>query len=81
MLFADPEGVCYKALGFHPGFASGASLSPYLKLLVMLAGIGSPGTIQEVSLLTQLLNMVSSTNIDLPAQLLIVRATRLGVEM
>ena len=44
----DPEGVCYKALGFSPGFAADAPVSAYLKLLPMLAGIGSPGTIQEV---------------------------------
>ena len=48
LLLADPDGTCYKALGFHPGFASQASFSPHLKLLVMLAGFGSPGTIQEV---------------------------------
>lgn len=47
---ADPEGVCYKALGFSPGFAPDAPVSAYLKLLPMLAGIGSPGTIQEVPL-------------------------------
>ena len=45
---ADPEGICYSALGFQPGFAPEAALSPYVKLLVMLAGVGSPGTIQEV---------------------------------
>ncbi len=49
---ADPEGVCYKALGFSPGFAPDAPVSAYLKLLPMLAGIGSPGTIQEVPLHT-----------------------------
>lgn len=48
LLYADPEGVCYKALGFSPGFAADAPVSAYLKLLPMLAGIGSPGTIQEV---------------------------------
>ncbi|KAA6429247.1 MAG: hypothetical protein FRX49_00643 [Trebouxia sp. A1-2] len=48
LLYADPEGVCYKALGFSPGFAPDAPVSAYLKLLPMLAGIGSPGTIQEV---------------------------------
>ena len=46
---ADATGQCYKALGFSPGFAPDADVSPYLKLLPMLAGIGSPGTIQEVS--------------------------------
>ena len=43
---ADPTGACYKALGFSPGFE--APLNPYVRLLVMLAGIQSPGTIQEV---------------------------------
>ena len=43
---ADPTGACYKALGFSPGFE--APLNPYVRLLVMLAGIKSPGTIQEV---------------------------------
>ncbi|CAL5228424.1 g11558 [Coccomyxa viridis] len=47
-LYADATGQCYKALGFSPGFAPQAGVSPYLKLLPMLAGIGSPGTIQEV---------------------------------
>ena len=51
---ADPEGVCYKALGFSPGFAATSPVSPYLKLLPMLAGIGSPGTIQEVPFLSAL---------------------------
>ena len=31
-----------------PGFAPEAEVSAYLKLLPMLAGIGSPGTMQEV---------------------------------
>lgn len=39
----------YRALGFSQGFAPDANVSPYLKLLPMLMGIGSPGTIQEVS--------------------------------
>lgn len=47
-LYADPTGACYKTLGFSPGFAPGSSISPYVKLLTMLAGIGSPGTVQEV---------------------------------
>lgn len=48
-LYADPTGVCYKALNFSPGFAPGSQLNPYVKLLTMLAGVGSPGTVQEVS--------------------------------
>eukprot|EP00879_Flechtneria_rotunda_P018800 GHRR01019733.1.p1 GENE.GHRR01019733.1~~GHRR01019733.1.p1 ORF type:complete len:193 (+),score=74.08 GHRR01019733.1:160-738(+) len=47
-LYADPTGACYKALGFSPGFAADAQLNPYFKLLPMLAGIESPGTLQEV---------------------------------
>ena len=45
---ADPEGACHRALNFSRGFAPDARVSPYLKLLPMLAGIGSPGTLQEV---------------------------------
>lgn len=42
-LFADPSGACYKALGFSEGFGAGLDVNPYVKLLPMLAGIGSPG--------------------------------------
>ncbi|GAQ86414.1 hypothetical protein KFL_002870180 [Klebsormidium nitens] len=49
LLYADPTGACYRALNFSPGFAPEAGVSPYLKLLPMLMGIGSPGTIQEVA--------------------------------
>lgn len=56
--FADETGECYRALGFSRGFAPDADVSAYLKLLPMLMGIGSPGTLQEVSLLSfqQILN-------------------------
>lgn len=47
-LYADASGAAYKALGFNPGFAAGTDVNPYLKLLPMLMGIGSPGTVQEV---------------------------------
>lgn len=47
-LYACPDLAVYKALGFAPGFLPDAAVSPYLKLLGMLAGAGSPGTIQEV---------------------------------
>mmetsp|Transcript_4455 Transcript_4455/g.7425 ORF Transcript_4455/g.7425 Transcript_4455/m.7425 type:complete len:299 (+) Transcript_4455:20-916(+) len=47
-LFADPSGAAYTALGFSQGFMPEAEVSPYLKLLPMLAGIGSPGTLEEV---------------------------------
>ena len=46
-LFADPSGAAYSALDLSPGFAPDLPVSPYLKLLPMLAGIGSPGTLQE----------------------------------
>jgi len=47
-LYADPDGSLYQELGFEQGFMPDADMSPYFKLLPMLAGIGSPGTIQEV---------------------------------
>ncbi|GBF89296.1 hypothetical protein Rsub_02173 [Raphidocelis subcapitata] len=48
-LYADTTAACYSALGFTPGFLAGVDgVDPYLKLLPMLAGIGSPGTVQEV---------------------------------
>ena len=42
----DPTGELYTALGFSPGFLPEANVSAYAKLLPMLAGIGSPGTLQ-----------------------------------
>ena len=46
---ADPSPALYRALGFNQGFLpDNTSINTYLKLLPMLAGIGSPGTIQEV---------------------------------
>lgn len=49
-LFADPDGSCYRALGFSPGFeVQGVELPAAVKLTGMLAGVGSPGTIEEVS--------------------------------
>ncbi|MEW5305746.1 MAG: hypothetical protein WDW36_008265 [Sanguina aurantia] len=47
-LFADPDGSMYRTLGFSPGFGADMDISAYAKLLPMLAGIGSPGTFQEV---------------------------------
>lgn len=48
-LYADPDGSCYAALGFSPGFElQGMELPASVKLTGMLAGVGSPGTIQEV---------------------------------
>jgi len=48
LVFADEPGNCHTALGFSKGLAPDADVNAYLKLLPMLAGIGSPGTIQEV---------------------------------
>lgn len=48
LLYCDPDGEAYRRLEFSPGFAPDTPVNPYLKLLPMLAGIGSPGTIQEV---------------------------------
>lgn len=50
-LYALPDAELYRELGFSPGLAPELDVNPYLKLLPMLAGIGSPGTVQEVSLL------------------------------
>eukprot|EP01025_Chloroclados_australasicus_P021791 TRINITY_DN22776_c0_g1_i3.p1 TRINITY_DN22776_c0_g1~~TRINITY_DN22776_c0_g1_i3.p1 ORF type:complete len:287 (-),score=19.22 TRINITY_DN22776_c0_g1_i3:177-968(-) len=47
-LYADPTSACYKALDFSPGFMGSSDLNGYIKVFPMLAGIGSPGTMQEV---------------------------------
>ncbi|EFJ49943.1 hypothetical protein VOLCADRAFT_89241 [Volvox carteri f. nagariensis] len=48
-LYAMPEGgELYRQLGFSAGFAPDLNVNPYLKLVPMLAGVGSPGTVQEV---------------------------------
>lgn len=47
-LYADPASACHKALGYSPGFLGQSSVNGYVKVLPMLAGIGSPGTMQEV---------------------------------
>ncbi|GLC39918.1 hypothetical protein PLESTB_001821700 [Pleodorina starrii] len=47
-LYALPEASLYRSVGFSAGFAPELDVNPYLKLLPMLAGIGSPGTVQEV---------------------------------
>ena len=46
-LLSDSSGSCHLALGYSRGFAA-SGVSPYVRLLAMLAGLGSPGTIQEV---------------------------------
>eukprot|EP01023_Acetabularia_acetabulum_P033697 TRINITY_DN31560_c0_g1_i4.p1 TRINITY_DN31560_c0_g1~~TRINITY_DN31560_c0_g1_i4.p1 ORF type:complete len:272 (-),score=43.94 TRINITY_DN31560_c0_g1_i4:528-1343(-) len=47
-LYADETGEVYEKMQFSKGFAPEVEVDPYLKLLPMLMGIGSPGTIQEV---------------------------------
>lgn len=47
-LYCDPEALAYKTFGFSRGFLPDVPINPYLRLLPMLAGIGSPGTIQAV---------------------------------
>eukprot|EP01025_Chloroclados_australasicus_P033082 TRINITY_DN3360_c1_g1_i1.p2 TRINITY_DN3360_c1_g1~~TRINITY_DN3360_c1_g1_i1.p2 ORF type:complete len:286 (-),score=30.02 TRINITY_DN3360_c1_g1_i1:330-1187(-) len=47
-IHADETGQAYEKMGFSKGFAPDADVNPYLKLLPMLMGIGSPGTIGEV---------------------------------
>jgi hypothetical protein len=48
LLHIDASAAAYESLFLSKGFLPDAPVSPYLKLLPMLAGIGSPGTIQEV---------------------------------
>ncbi|GMH33898.1 hypothetical protein BSKO_01732 [Bryopsis sp. KO-2023] len=47
-LYADQDGACCEALGFEAGFAPDAEISPYAKLVPMLLGVESEGTIPEV---------------------------------
>ena len=47
-LYADEEASAYGQFGFSRGFLPDLPVNPYLKLLPMLAGIGSPGTLQAV---------------------------------
>lgn len=46
LLYADPIAACHKTLGYSAGFLPESDVNGYLKLLPMLAGIGSPGTVQ-----------------------------------
>jgi hypothetical protein len=45
-LYADELSACHKALEYSKGFLPTSSVNGYVKLLPMLAGIGSPGTVQ-----------------------------------
>lgn len=45
LLYTDEEGICHEALQLSKGFLPDADISTNLKLLGMLAGVGSPGTI------------------------------------
>ena len=53
-IYVDAEATSYNALDFNPGFSPtlpaslNINISPYAKLIPMLLGIGSPGTVQEV---------------------------------
>ena len=52
-LFVDPTADLHRQLGLYAGLAvklpgASASTSAYLNLLLMCAGIGSPGTLKEV---------------------------------
>eukprot|EP00892_Ulva_mutabilis_P005367 jgi/Ulvmu1/3201/UM015_0242.1 len=47
-LYADPASACHKMLGYSPGFLGDSNMNGYVKVFPMLAGIGSPGTMQEV---------------------------------
>lgn len=55
LLYADPTAACYAALRFAPGAGRAGGPLPALqaapggvKLLAMCAGLGSPGTLNEV---------------------------------
>eukprot|EP00894_Picocystis_sp_ML_P001604 jgi/Pico_ML_1/52121/g2881.t1 len=47
-VYCDPNGENYRLLGFKRGFAPEANVSGYLKLLAMLAGLGSPVRLQNM---------------------------------
>ena len=54
-LYADPTAATHAALGLSEGynprlpFLDGVKVSPYARLVAMLAGVGSPGTMSEVA--------------------------------
>jgi hypothetical protein len=45
-LYAEPKSACHKALGCSPGALPDLDFPPAAKLLAMIAGVGSPGTIE-----------------------------------
>lgn len=47
-IYADPTGAAARSLGCSRGFGEGVPVSVYAKLLPMLLGFGSPGTIEAV---------------------------------
>mmetsp|Transcript_9318 Transcript_9318/g.16785 ORF Transcript_9318/g.16785 Transcript_9318/m.16785 type:complete len:330 (+) Transcript_9318:289-1278(+) len=49
-IYCDTHASCYKALELYPGFAFDQKerINPYIRLLAMLVGIGSPGTLKAV---------------------------------
>lgn len=50
-LYADPTAATHDALGFSEGYNPRLpfKVSPYARLVAMLAGVGSPGTMREVA--------------------------------
>ena len=48
LLYLDERAESFAAMNFKRGVIPDAPLSPYFKLLLMLAGIGSDGTMKEV---------------------------------
>jgi hypothetical protein len=59
MLFADPKSACHVTMGFSPGFMGSSDLNGYLKIVPMLAGIGSPGTMQVCPRVVRLARITS----------------------
>lgn len=48
-LYVDTDGSLYRSMGFSRGFApDNDAISPYIRLLAMLSGLGSAGTLREV---------------------------------
>lgn len=47
-LWTDPAGAAHRALGFSRGLQEPAGVSPYVRLMAMCAGLGSPGTLPAV---------------------------------
>ncbi|CAG9466644.1 unnamed protein product [Pedinophyceae sp. YPF-701] len=50
VLWMDPDATSYKRMSFEPGLKLGGEqpVNPYVRLMAMCAGLGSPGTLPEV---------------------------------